>query len=77
MSALLIKLLPYISDRLLDMAQAYIVDALARFIAKVKNAKRAKAQAEAKKEYDVVLAKPDTTVEERAKAYEKYLNSGR
>lgn len=42
-----------------------------------KNKKRKVEQLQAKKEYDAVLAKPQASPEERAKAYEKYINSGR
>lgn len=39
--------------------------------------KRAGVQEEKKKEMEKVIQKPDSTVEERAKAYEDYINSGR
>ena len=42
-----------------------------------KDLKRKTEQLEAKKEYDTTMAKPQATPEERAKAYEKYINSGR
>lgn len=42
-----------------------------------KNKKRTVEQLEAKKQYDAVLAKPQASPEERAKAYERYINSGR
>jgi CRISPR/Cas system-associated protein Cas7 (RAMP superfamily) len=42
-----------------------------------KDKKRKTEQLEAKKDYDAVLAKPQATPEERAKAYERYINSGR
>lgn len=38
---------------------------------------RAKVQVQAKKEYETVVKNPQSTVEERAKAYEAYINSGR
>ena len=43
----------------------------------IKNGKRKAIQGAAKKEYDKVLAKPEATPEERAKAYENYINAGR
>lgn len=42
-----------------------------------KNMRRKTEQLEAKKEFDTTMAKPQATPEERAKAYEKYINSGR
>lgn len=39
--------------------------------------KRKTEQLEAKKQYDEVMAKPTATPEERAKAYARYINSGR
>ena len=42
----------------------------------VKNMQRNAAQDKAKKNYDAVDKNPDLKVEDRAKAYEDYINSG-
>ena len=51
-----------------------ILDALADWQRK---AQRDAAQKKAAEEYKKIEAKPDSTVEERAKAYEDYMNAGR
>jgi hypothetical protein len=77
MPAWLVKLLPLIMNKVLALGQDYILDYINKLIAAVKKSKRAKVQEEAKKEFEQVINKPESTVEERGKAYEDYLNSGR
>lgn len=42
-----------------------------------KQKKKEKAEQDAKEKLDAVIAKPDATAEEKAKAYEDFLNNGR
>lgn len=52
----------------------YLYDILLKW---EKDLARAKAQEEEKKKFEEVIKKPNSSVEERAKAYEDYINSNR
>lgn len=60
------KIMIYGGQALLDLAQDW-----------VRKLKRQNEQDKAKKEFEKVINNPDSTVEERAAEYEKYMSSGR
>lgn len=61
-----IKILMFLGQSFIDWLEA-----------KIKEAKRAKAQEEAKKKYEEVKKNPQSTHEEVGKAYEDLINAGR
>jgi len=76
-TALLNFIIKYVVVKVLNNFAAALPILLKQWLEGMKKKHRDKVQEEATKKYEEIVSKPEATVEEKAKAYEDLINSGR